>query len=90
MSESRILVIDSEGVRAERTVALLEFMDLNPRWVTDVGDIDTSRHRVNDWMALVVGTIEDPARAMPFWRPTAPSDCSSRCSRWTCRGTARS
>ena len=67
MSESRILVIDSEGVRAERTVALLEFMDLNPRWVTDVGDIDTSRHRVNDWMALVVGTIEDPARAMPFF-----------------------
>ncbi len=67
MSESRILVIDSEGVRAERTVALLEFMDLNPRWVTDVGDIDTSRHRVNDWMALVVGTIEDPARAAPFF-----------------------
>jgi len=67
MSESRILVIDSEGVRAERTVALLEFMDLNPRWVTDVGDIDTARHRVNDWMALVVGTIEDPARAEPFF-----------------------
>ena len=67
MSESRILVIDSEAVRAERSVALLEFMDLNPRWVTDVGDIDTARHHVNDWMALVVGTIEDPARAEPFF-----------------------
>ena len=67
MSESRILVIDSEAVRAERSVALLEFMDLTPRWVTDVGDIDTARHHVNDWMALVVGTIEDPARAEPFF-----------------------
>ena len=68
MSESRILVIDSDGVRAERTIALLEFMDLNPRWVTDVGDMDTSRHRVNDWMALVVGEIEDPARAASFFQ----------------------
>jgi len=68
MSESRILVIDSEAVRAERSVALLEFMDLNPRWVTDVGDIDIARHHVNDWMALVVGTIEDPARAEPFFQ----------------------
>ena len=67
MSESRILVIDADGVRAERTLALLEFMDFNPRWVTDVGDIDTARHHVNDWMALVVGTIEDPARAEPFF-----------------------
>jgi len=68
MSESRILVIDSEAVRAERSVALLEFMDLNPRWVTDVGDIDITRHHASDWMALVVGTIEDPARAEPFFQ----------------------
>ena len=67
MSESRILVIDSEAVRAERSIALLEFMDLNPRWVTDAGDIDTSRHHTSDWMALVVGGIEDPARAEPFF-----------------------
>ncbi len=67
MSESRILVIDAEAVRAERTISLLEFMDLNPRWITDVGDIDLGRHHASDWMALVVGTIEDPARAMPFF-----------------------
>ena len=35
MSESRILVLDNDAVRAERTVALLEFMDFNPRWVSD-------------------------------------------------------
>ncbi len=67
MSESRILVLDSDGVRAERTVALLEFMDFTPRWVTDAGDIDIARHRPNDWMALVVGHQEDPARAAAFF-----------------------
>ncbi|MGV8958955.1 MAG: sigma-54 dependent transcriptional regulator [Stenotrophomonas sp.] len=67
MSESRILVLDNDGVRAERTVALLEFMDLTPRWVTDAGDIDIARHRPNDWMALVVGHQEDPVRAAAFF-----------------------
>ena len=38
MSESRILVLDNDAVRAERTVALLEFMDFNPRWVSDAAD----------------------------------------------------
>ena len=38
MSESRILVLDNDAVRAERTVALLEFMDFNPRWVADAAD----------------------------------------------------
>ncbi len=67
MSESRILVLDSDGVRAERTVALLEFMDFTPRWVADAGDIDTARHRQNDWMALVVGAQEDAAKAEAFF-----------------------
>jgi len=67
MSESRILVIDADGVRAERTLSLLEFMDFNPRWVSDAQDIDTSRHRGNDWMAIVVGTLEDADRAAGFF-----------------------
>ncbi|KRG67932.1 Fis family transcriptional regulator [Stenotrophomonas terrae] len=67
MSESRILVIDADGVRAERTLALLEFMDFNPRWVSDAQDIDVSRHRSNDWMAVVVGTLEDADRAAGFF-----------------------
>ncbi|KRG62954.1 Fis family transcriptional regulator [Stenotrophomonas humi] len=67
MSESRILVIDADAVRAERTIALLEFMDFNPRWVSDAQDIDTRRHRANDWMAIVVGTLEDADRAAGFF-----------------------
>lgn len=58
MSESRILVLDNDAVRAERTVALLEFMDFNPRWVVDAGDFDSSRQRSNDWMAVIIGSLE--------------------------------
>ncbi|KAF1017210.1 MAG: DNA-binding transcriptional regulator NtrC [Stenotrophomonas maltophilia] len=58
MSESRILVLDNDAVRAERTVALLEFMDFNPRWVSDAADLDLSRQRQNDWMAVIVGNLE--------------------------------
>lgn len=74
MSESRILVLDSDGIRAERTVALLEFMDFNPRWVTDVSDVDTTRHRADDWMAIVVGSMEEPAQAKAFfsWLTRSP------------------
>ena len=61
MSESRILVLDNDAVRAERTVALLEFMDFNPRWVADAGDFDTSRQRGNDWMAVIIGNLEQSA-----------------------------
>jgi len=59
VSESRILVLDNDAVRAERTVALLEFMDFNPRWVSDAADFDLGRQRQNDWMAVIVGSLDD-------------------------------
>ncbi len=67
MSESRILVIDDDAVRAERTVSLLEFMDLNPRWVTDVADVQPGRHRQTEWMAILVGGLDDQEQADAFF-----------------------
>ena len=67
MSESRILLIDSDAVRAERTVSLLEFMDFNPRWVTDGADLNPERHRQDEWMAVMVGTAGDAASATRFF-----------------------
>ncbi|RBB13373.1 sigma-54-dependent Fis family transcriptional regulator [Xanthomonas oryzae pv. oryzae] len=67
MSESRILLIDSDAVRAERTVSLLEFMDFNPRWVTDGADINPGRHRHDEWMAVMVGSAQDAAQADKFF-----------------------
>ena len=67
MSESRILLIDSDAVRAERTVSLLEFMDFNPRWVTDGADIHPERHRHDEWMAVMVGSAADADQATRFF-----------------------
>jgi sigma-54 specific flagellar transcriptional regulator A len=63
MSESRILVLDNDAVRAERTVSLLEFMDFNPRWVADPADFDHRRHRATDWMAVIIGGLEPGERS---------------------------
>ncbi|ADV27346.1 sigma54 specific transcriptional regulator, Fis family [Pseudoxanthomonas suwonensis 11-1] len=74
MSESRILVIDSQATRAEHLCGLLEFMDLNPRWASCPGDVSTSRQRPTDWMAVVVGSLDDAAAARDFfnWLGAAP------------------
>jgi sigma-54 specific flagellar transcriptional regulator A len=67
MSESRILVIDTDATRAERLAGLLEFMDLTPRWVAGAGDVDVGRHRPHDWLAVVVGSVDDAAAAETFF-----------------------
>ena len=67
MSESRILVIDADGARAERLSGLLEFMDLTPRWVESLGDMDPARQRAHDWLAVVVGKVEDCPATTEFF-----------------------
>ncbi len=59
MTESRILVVDADATRGEHLTGLLEFMDLNPRWVADARDLDLSRQRPSDWMAVVAGRCDD-------------------------------
>ena len=63
MSESRILMLDRDIVRAERVATLLEFMDFSPRLVDDLADLDLTRVRASDWVAVVVGDIGDD----PLW-----------------------
>ncbi len=67
MSESRILVIDADAPRAERLAGLLEFMDLTPRWVATAGDVDVRRQRPHDWLAVVVGTVDDQKATDAFF-----------------------
>lgn len=74
MSESRILVLDNDPVRAERIVALLEFMDFNPRWVADAADFALGRHRPDHWMAVIVGRLD-------------PSPASAALYRWLGQGS---
>ncbi|UBB27148.1 sigma-54 dependent transcriptional regulator [Pseudoxanthomonas japonensis] len=74
MSESRILVLDADAARAVRVTDLLEFMDLTPRWAAEAGDVDIRRHRPHDFMAVIVGRIEDApsTRALFAWLGDAP------------------
>ncbi len=67
MSEPRILVIDSNDDRAERLCTLLEFMDLRPRWVSEPGGVSAARNRPSDWMAVLVGSLDDAAAARTFF-----------------------
>ena len=67
MSESRILVIDADAPRAERLAGLLEFMDLTPRWVASASDVDVRRQRPHDWLAVVVGTVDDQKATDAFF-----------------------
>ena len=67
MSESRILVIDADATRAERLAGLLEFMDLTPRWVSSAGDVDVRRARQHDWLAVVVGSLDDQKAVDSFF-----------------------
>ena len=67
MSESRILIIDADAARAERISGLLEFMDLTPRWIESLGDVDAARQRPHDWLALVVGDIDDSVATNEFF-----------------------
>ncbi|ATD67673.1 Fis family transcriptional regulator [Luteimonas chenhongjianii] len=67
MSDPRILVIDSDDARAERLCTLLEFMDLRPRWVSEPGEVSAARNRPGDWMAVLVGTLDDAPAARTFF-----------------------
>lgn len=67
MSESRILVLDADAARAVRVTDLLEFMDLTPRWAAETGDVDINRHRPHDFMAVIVGRIEESAATRAFF-----------------------
>lgn len=66
MSESRILVIDADEARARRLCALFEFMDLTPTLALCAGDVATARRQPQDWIAVVVGRIDDEAAWSSF------------------------
>ena len=68
MSESRILVVDSDISRGEHVAALLDFMDFNPRLVGDAGEVALARHRPTDWVAIVIGGVDpDDAACREFF-----------------------
>ena len=59
MSESRILVVEADDARAERIGALLDFLDFTPKRIGAVDELDLSRAKPRDFLAVVVGGVED-------------------------------
>ena len=59
MSDSRILVVEADDARAERIGALLDFLDFTPKRVGAVDELDLARTKARDWLAIVVGGVED-------------------------------
>ena len=68
MSESRILVVDADDARTERLATLLDFMDFTPRIVVDAADLDLTKARATDWVAVIAGDVGDAAAWGAFAR----------------------
>ncbi len=66
MSESRILVVEADDARAERLVALLDFLDFTPKRVGAVDELDLTRIKPRDYLAIVVGGVEDLSEFRSF------------------------
>ncbi len=58
MSESRVLVIDSDAERAESLRTVLEFIDHRAQVVDDPAALDLSHATPRDWLAVIVGRTQ--------------------------------
>ncbi|UXI67321.1 sigma-54 dependent transcriptional regulator [Tahibacter amnicola] len=74
MSESRILIVDADRERGDRIGAILDFMDLTPTVLECAGDLRLKRHTPQDWLAIVVGTVNerDPWNTFASWLADDP------------------
>ena len=62
MSESRILVIDSDASRAETICSIFQFMDCSPIAVSDATQVRIAERTQQDFLAIVIGKVEN-------WKP---------------------
>ncbi|AXQ28226.1 sigma-54-dependent Fis family transcriptional regulator [Solimonas sp. K1W22B-7] len=66
MSESRVLVVDSDASRLQTLGAILQFIDHSPVMVESVSELNLSQQRQQDWLAVVVGDTGDEAPFTAF------------------------
>ncbi|MGQ0501677.1 MAG: sigma-54 dependent transcriptional regulator [Panacagrimonas sp.] len=66
MSEFKVLVIDADTSRAQNLAACLQFIDYSPTLVEHCAEINLAERRPQDWLAIVVGGVEDWASLATF------------------------
>ncbi|MDB5969872.1 MAG: sigma-54-dependent Fis family transcriptional regulator [Hydrocarboniphaga sp.] len=59
MSESRVLIIDSDAERSAAHAAILQFIDYRPVEVRSAAEVKLSEHRPQDWIAVILGSDTD-------------------------------
>lgn len=74
MSESRVLVIDSNEARASHIASLLDFVDAKPCIANSVEEIRYERQRPSNWLAVIVGQIDNSTdwKAFSTWLTADP------------------
>lgn len=66
MPEARVLVIDADQGRAQNVAACLQFIDYIPVLAETCEDIRMGEHRPQDWLAVLVGAVDDWAALSRF------------------------
>ncbi len=57
MSDSRILILDENVERVSQISAVLDYLDMTPRVVEDIADIDLEKASAKAWLAVLVGDV---------------------------------
>jgi len=72
MSESRVLVIDTNREQGRSVGAVLEFVDFTPECWTDVDALRAQKTRPREYAAIVIGDLGDQADAFYAWLKRDP------------------
>ncbi len=72
MSESRILIVESDSERAETLATLLDFLDMKPLLCTSIKEV-VNQHKPADYVALMLGkSPQDDVDRLMTWLAKDP------------------
>ena len=72
MSESRVLVIDTNPEQGRSVAAVLEFVDFTPECWTDVEALCAQKTRPREYAAIVIGGLGEQGDAFYKWLKRDP------------------
>ena len=64
--DGRVLIIDCDTERAESHASILQFIDYVSQRVASPAELDITRRRPRDWLAVLVGKVSDTDALLRF------------------------